>query len=138
MIAAGPSALTHIPPPPRPAWTPHAGGNTATTARDAAGRTLIVTVSRGEQPRPAQRFALLTCDPVTGTHPSAVEACQTLEKVQGDPARLKADPNLVCPLIWDPVTVTANGIWDGRYVWYQRTFASSCEKRSVGDGVFDI
>jgi hypothetical protein len=137
-IAAGPAGLNHLPLPARPQPGSHRDVSTVERAQAAPVRAMILTFSSGEKGQPPQRFVLLTCNPGGGSHPAAEEACQALEKVHGDPARMREDPDVVCPAIWSPVTVTANGIWDGKYFSYQRTFGNNCRKRSLGGALFDI
>lgn len=105
-----------------------------------AVRALILTVTSGDESESdlPDRYAFLNCRPVGGSHPAAKEACAALAKVNGDPAGLRPREGTNCPMVFSPVTVTANGIWDGRYFWYRHTFGNRCEARSVAGGVFSI
>ncbi|MEW9532043.1 subtilase-type protease inhibitor [Microbispora sp. NPDC049125] len=118
-----PAQLLGAPVPP----APEAGGGSASRAR-----TVRLAVARGEGTGTPERHVTLTCAPPGGTHPSPAEACRALDKVGGDPARFTPAGGKVCPLIYDPVTVTASGIWDGKHIWYQHTFGNNCEMQSYG------
>ncbi|GIH72162.1 SSI family serine proteinase inhibitor [Sphaerimonospora thailandensis] len=103
-------------------------------------RMMLVTATSGgvsESDLPDQ-YAFLNCRPVGGSHPGAKDACAALAKVKGDPASLRPVKGTNCPMVYSPVTVTANGIWDGKYFWYRRTYGNKCEMRSVEGGVFAI
>lgn len=120
------------PPPPEIALGP---------ARSPASRVraVILTVADGEKAEPVAHSAFLNCAPIGGSHPSPAEACQALARIGLDPSGLRtADGTELCPMIYSPVTVTANGIWDGKYFQYQRTFGNACEKRSAAGALFDI
>ena len=77
---------------------------------------LMITPLPGGTPS-SPRVVTLTCDPVGGTHPRAAEACEQLAAANGD---IKAVPYVPrpCPPIWEPVTVTARGVWHGQVIDY--------------------
>jgi hypothetical protein len=138
-LAAGPATMAKTPPQPQP----EAGAQAerpVTKVRPIASRvrTLIVTVASGERAQPPDRYGVLNCEPVGGSHPSPAAACAALGKVQGDPARLRENPDMACPMVFSPITVTANGIWDGKYLSYQRTYGNDCQMRSTMGTLFDI
>ncbi|WP_283134307.1 subtilase-type protease inhibitor [Rhizohabitans arisaemae] len=99
-------------------------------------KALILTIANGESPVPAERVALLFCDPPRGTHPAASRACAQLNQVNGDPAELDVDPGAICPLIYAPVTVTATGVWQQSLVRFERTYGNSCQLRAKTGRVF--
>ncbi|MCY1138662.1 SSI family serine proteinase inhibitor [Actinoplanes sp. Pm04-4] len=101
----------------------------------------------GAPPRPADNqitlsyqaqagFAMavkLTCDPPGGGHPRAVQACATLERVDADPSRIKRASTL-CVLLYQPVTATMTGTWQGRQVSWTHRFGNTCDmRRATGD-----
>jgi len=86
---------------------------------------LKLTVATGEQARPASHKATLTCDPAGGTHRRAREACATIAAVGGDFGALHVDGG-ACTMQYDPVTVTATGLWRGKPVRYRHTFGNAC------------
>ena len=101
--------------------------------------SLSLTVSQGEAPDPdTPRRATLQCDPPGGTHPSPAAACGRLAQAGGDPNRLDADPDTSCAAIYDPVTATAAGAWEGRPVDWQRTYGNDCELQRATTPVFDF
>ncbi|MFC0437044.1 SSI family serine proteinase inhibitor [Kutzneria buriramensis] len=85
---------------------------------------------------------LLRCDPVGGDHPHAQAACRDIAVAAGDFDRLPGDPvKGVCGAgldLYDPVTVTAAGEWDGTIVEYRKTFTSECKLRLATGLVFDL
>ncbi|MDJ0343049.1 subtilase-type protease inhibitor [Streptomyces sp. H10-C2] len=95
-----------------------------------APSAMVLTIGRGENVSTAavQRAVLLRCRPTPGgDHPSAQAACTELNVAGGDFAALLAsDPGKICPRIWDPVVVTADGVWQGQRVSYAHTYANSC------------
>ncbi|MEE1939934.1 subtilase-type protease inhibitor [Streptomyces sp. TRM 70361] len=107
-----------------------------------APSALLLTVGEGEDPGLAtnQRAAVLNCSPnADGSHPAPGRACAELRAVEGDFETLvEPDPNRVCPMIWDPVVVTAQGIWDGREVSFTHTFANACVMEGATGAVFSF
>ncbi|MFC0551221.1 SSI family serine proteinase inhibitor [Planotetraspora thailandica] len=101
-------------------------------------RALHLTYAAGESARPPQRSSMLNCPATLGVRPVRAEACTVVEKVKGDLDQLQPTQGTVCPMMFSPVTVTANGVWDGRRVNFERTFGNACEMRSVTGSLFDI
>ncbi|MET7860694.1 SSI family serine proteinase inhibitor [Streptomyces sp. NPDC005318] len=82
------------------------------------------------------RGVVLECPATSGSnHPKAGEACAALDATGGDLDELPGDPR-PCPHLYDPVTVTAEGQYDGRPVVWQRTFANACVLTAVTGPVF--
>ncbi|MVU77378.1 protease inhibitor protein [Nocardia sp. ET3-3] len=108
---------------------------------DPAPSALTLTIAQGESLDTAasQRTVLLVCAPtVLGTHPDAASACDELSAAGGDFEQLHGHPMRFCPMIYDPVTVAADGVWNGNPVSYRHTYPNKCgaENRSVH--VFDF
>ncbi|MGP4112126.1 SSI family serine proteinase inhibitor [Streptomyces sp. 4N509B] len=82
--------------------------------------------------------ATLTCLPDGGTHPTPVDACDTLASVDGYVERIPPNREWVCPGHLDPVTVTARGLWGNRVVLYEKTFINRCYAVVSSDFVFDL
>jgi len=100
---------------------------------------LVLSLARGEKPLPAAAHALLLCDrPFGGTHPEAVRACELLANVLGDPGKLKPRPGVACTLEYDPVTVTATGIWNGRFIRFEHIYGNLCSMRAVTGPLFAL
>ncbi|MGV9532584.1 SSI family serine proteinase inhibitor [Streptosporangium sandarakinum] len=100
-------------------------------------RVLVLTATPGERfSAAASRSALLVCDPTRGSHPQGAQACGQLSVVNGEFTALRPLPGVACTMQYDPVTVTASGIWDGRTIRYQHTFGNSCVMRSTTGSVF--
>ncbi|CAL9321403.1 MULTISPECIES: protease inhibitor [Streptomyces] len=122
---------------------PLAGASLASPATAPASlyapSALVLTVGYGESAATAApvRAVTLTCAPqAAGTHPAAASACAELRGAGGDFDALRADPGVFCTREYDPVVVTVDGVWQGRHVSYERTFANECVKNAGSAGVF--
>jgi hypothetical protein len=106
-----------------------------------APSALVLTVGKGTDAATAgvQRAAVLNCAPKpSGTHPAAARACAEVASVDGQFQQLVTAmaPGTMCTRIWDPVVVTADGVWKGQRVSWQHTFANSCTLEKSGRSVF--
>ncbi|MEV1048078.1 subtilase-type protease inhibitor [Streptomyces sp. NPDC049916] len=122
------------------------GGLATATAHAAPTRAqslyapsaLVLSLARGEDPTTAtvERAVTLTCAPRPGgTHPAAATACKELAAVQGKFADLTAGPsNRTCSRQWDPVVVTAQGVWEGKRVAFHTTYGNACEMAGSVNG----
>lgn len=81
------------------------------------------------------RTSLLTCSPDAGTHPHPATACEAISNAEGDFHAIEGRTGL-CPLIYDPVTVRATGVFDGRSVDYAETFSNACVAANTTGSVF--
>jgi hypothetical protein len=125
---------------------PLAGGAHAATHPVSSGlyapSALVLTVGHGGNAATAtpERAVTLNCAPTaSGTHPAAIEACAELRAVGGnfdDIDALYGRDGAMCTKQFDPVVVTADGVWQGKRVSYERTFANECVKNSSGMTVF--
>ncbi|MGW1769655.1 SSI family serine proteinase inhibitor [Streptomyces sp. NPDC002073] len=107
-----------------------------------APSALVLTVSEGtpEDGGAVLRAVTLTCAPTAaGTHPDPAGACAELLATG---ARLDtvteggaAGP---CTREWDPVTVTADGVWQGLRFSYAHTFGNPCTRDNGSGTVFDF
>ncbi|HLL65207.1 MAG TPA: SSI family serine proteinase inhibitor [Micromonosporaceae bacterium] len=105
------------------------------SAAPAPTTRLVLTVAKGESPRPAQSRTLLTCNPAGGTHPNPAAACAALAAANGNPAKL-TPAGIMCTMQYEPVTVTIVGQYRNRPVRYRHTFGNPCAMRdSVGSVV---
>jgi hypothetical protein len=99
---------------------------------------LVLTITAGDDARNGTvlRAVTLGCTPTaSGTHPDAAAACAELRATEaGFDAITARGSSGVCTKQWDPVTVTADGVWNGKRVSYEHTFGNSCTK-SYGSGV---
>ncbi|MFJ4876418.1 SSI family serine proteinase inhibitor [Streptomyces sp. NPDC088745] len=124
-----------------------AGGATAhetpaqeTPARTAAdrhsGNWMHVAVVEGEDALSEVRGVLLRCPSATVPgHENAAEACRRLDAVDGDIARIER-ADVVCPMIYQPVTAMAYGNWDGRRMAFAKTYPNPCVLRASTGAVF--
>ena len=104
-----------------------------------APSAVVLTVGKGEDAATAsvQRAVLLNCAPRPGgTHPAPAQACAELRANGGDFAALAGTGNSgrVCTKIWDPVVVTADGVWQGKRVSWSHRFANPCEMSWAEEG----
>ena len=81
------------------------------------------------------RTALLSCGPDAGTHPHPSTACEAISDAEGDFHAIDGGAGL-CPLIYDPVTVRAAGVFDGKPVDYSETFSNACVAANATGSVF--
>jgi hypothetical protein len=117
---------------------------TATAAPAAPGSlyapsALVLTVGEGENAATAvpQRAVTLSCTPsATGSHPAPATACAELFEAGGDFTALGTTTDRFCPMVHDPVVVTATGVWDGRRVHFERTYGNACLMGAEGTEVF--
>lgn len=95
---------------------------------------LVLTVGQGEDAATAtvQRAVTLTCAPTaSGTHPAPRAACAELEAVEAKFHKLvDQSPNVPCTKEWNPVVVSAAGVWHGKHVTWTKTFGNPCEMRA--------
>ncbi|HCA86116.1 MAG TPA: hypothetical protein DEQ61_11805 [Streptomyces sp.] len=110
-----------------------------------APSALVLTIGRGETAATAavQRAVVLHCTPVAfGSHPAPRKACAELRAVDGEFAALPGAtgeaPEVMCTKIWDPVVVTAEGVWEGSRVSYERSYPNSCVLSGAAGPVFDF
>ncbi|MFF4760051.1 SSI family serine proteinase inhibitor [Streptomyces sp. NPDC001292] len=97
---------------------------------------LYVTVTHGDARSGDVRGALLLCDPPRG-HAHAAGACTELRSSGGD---IHGIPHrdVLCPMIYAPVTANARGRWKGRTVHYTETFSNTCEMNARTGDVFAV
>jgi hypothetical protein len=104
-----------------------------------APSALVLTTGHGQSSTVTtpERAVTLNCAPTaSGTHPAAADACAELRGVKGDFDGLTARNDVFCTRQYDPVVVTVDGVWQGKRVSYERTFANECVKSSYGMTVF--
>ncbi|MEU0224546.1 protease inhibitor [Streptomyces sp. NPDC006284] len=122
---------------------PLAGASLASPATAPASlhapSALVLTIGHGESAATAVpvRAVTLTCAPTaSGTHPATVSACAELRGAGGDFDALAADTGVMCTREYAPVVVTVDGVWQGRRLSYERTFANECVKNAGSNSVF--
>ncbi|ANH94785.1 MULTISPECIES: subtilase-type protease inhibitor [unclassified Streptomyces] len=106
-----------------------------------APSALVLTVGHGDSAATAapERAVTLSCAPTaSGTHPAPAEACAELRATGGDLAALaaRADADVLCTREYAPVTVTADGVWQGLRVSFRHTYANACAKNAALTSVF--
>ncbi|MBT2364180.1 subtilase-type protease inhibitor [Streptomyces sp. ISL-10] len=105
-----------------------------------APSALVLTVTAGEDALNGSvlRAVTLSCAPTaSGTHPDPGTACAELRAAGARfDAITTADSGVMCTRQWDPVTVTADGVWDGKRVSFAHTFGNACLKNGADGVVF--
>ncbi|MEU4832041.1 SSI family serine proteinase inhibitor [Streptosporangium sp. NPDC023615] len=125
-----PSTTARVPVPSKPPGGPVA--SPARTGGAAVNRALVLAISQGPVISPTNRVVVLQCAPLGGgTHPRTRNACASLLPVNGDVGKFKPSTKTFCPLIYDPVTMSAVGVWDGRFALSSQTFSNSCLLRAT-------
>ncbi|MET7617109.1 subtilase-type protease inhibitor [Streptomyces sp. NPDC005408] len=104
-----------------------------------APSALVLTIGMGETAATAtvERAVTLTCAPrPDGTHPSPATACKELSSVDGKFAALAEQPShKMCTRQWNPVVITAQGVWQGKRVAWSKMYGNPCEMEgSMADG----
>ncbi|MFD5327159.1 subtilase-type protease inhibitor [Streptomyces sp. NPDC127092] len=97
-----------------------------------APSALVLTIGQGARPATATvvRAVTLSCSPApSGTHPAPEAACAELDAVEGDFGSLTVltGDRRPCTREWNPVTVTGDGVWEGKRVRWSATYGNTCE-----------
>jgi hypothetical protein len=119
-------------------------GLTAATALPASATeqsseaSLVITAYNGEDTSwPVIKEITLKCEPTGGNHVHAEDACASLDAVDGDFDALP-DRQLLCPDVYQPVTIEVGGAWYDQVVSFERTYPNLCHAFSESDGIFDF
>ncbi|MFD8981189.1 subtilase-type protease inhibitor [Streptomyces sp. NPDC059564] len=104
-----------------------------------APSAMVFSITQGDDAATGTvlRATTLSCAyTAEGTHPAPRAACDALNATGGEFNRLLAAPNpdRACPMHYDPVTVTADGVWRGSRVAWQHTFSNACEMSATLNG----
>jgi hypothetical protein len=103
-----------------------------------APSALVLTFGHGEgSSATVQRAVTLRCRPNGGDHPSVGSACAELTAVGGNFATLAGEDG-PCTREYNPVTVTASGVWRGRHTTYRGTFSNPCTLLRAKGTVFQF
>ncbi|MFC8674783.1 SSI family serine proteinase inhibitor [Streptomyces griseorubiginosus] len=102
----------------------------------SGGDYLYLMVTKGDSRSSDTRGTLLLCDPPQG-HGRAAEACAQLDAADGDIGALPA-ADVLCPMLYAPVTVQARGQWNGRPVEYRQSFSNTCLMEARTGAVFAL
>ncbi|MER6216626.1 MULTISPECIES: subtilase-type protease inhibitor [unclassified Streptomyces] len=111
------------------------GGTTGVARAEPASPSgpsaLVLTLTRGDASSgTVLRAAVLSCAyTAEGTHPAPRAACDAVNATGGSFDRLltaSSGAGRPCPKRFDPVTVTADGVWQGTRVSWKHSFANPC------------
>ncbi|MFD5424285.1 subtilase-type protease inhibitor [Streptomyces sp. NPDC127084] len=98
-----------------------------------APSALVLAVGHGDDAATAgvDRAVTLSCAPTpSGSHPDSTAACSELMAVDGQFGLIGSTPTTPCTRQWDPITVTAAGVWQGQRVSWTTTYGNACEMRA--------
>ncbi|MCP2168056.1 subtilase-type protease inhibitor [Goodfellowiella coeruleoviolacea] len=85
------------------------------------------------------RSVSLLCDPASGNHPAADQACQALTSAEGDFDKLSGgQDSMVCTMDYRPVTASAQGTWRGKPVSFRKEYPNACALRAKTGKVFEF
>ncbi|MER5731991.1 subtilase-type protease inhibitor [Streptomyces sp. NPDC002138] len=105
-----------------------------------APSALVLGVTAGDNAREGTvlRAVTLVCAPrPSGTHPNPAAACSELLAAAGQADTITAGgAGAMCSKEWDPVTVTADGVWQGKRFSYDHTFGNRCALRNGSGALF--
>lgn len=122
------------------AWPGAADAAPSGTESLYAPSSLVLGITAGEEVSTGTvlRAVTLVCAPRPGgTHPSPKAACAELRSSAHDLDALAAPQgNVDCTKEWNPVTVTADGVWQGRRITYAYTYANPCSQRHSSSALF--
>ncbi len=102
-----------------------------------APSAVVLAVAKGDGGATVVRASTLSCAPsAQGTHPDPRAACAALKATDGrlDALLSAPDQNRACPMHYDPVVVTVDGVWQGSRVAWKHTFANSCAMSATLNG----
>ncbi|MFD3553401.1 subtilase-type protease inhibitor [Streptomyces goshikiensis] len=122
------------------AWPGTAGAAPSGTASLYAPSALVLGITAGEDAASGTvlRAVTLVCAPRPGgTHPSHAAACAEL-RANSDRLDAVAEPDTdtACTREWNPMTVTADGVWQGHRMSYSYTFGNPCGLRNTTGALF--
>ncbi|MER6255819.1 subtilase-type protease inhibitor [Streptomyces sp. NPDC001584] len=122
------------------AWPGTAGAAPTGTESLYAPSALVVSVTAGPDADrgTVMRAVTLVCSPTPGgTHPHPAAACAELRANSSQLDQLAAPAaGAVCTREWNPMTVAAVGVWQGRRLSYTYTFANPCGLRNTSGALF--
>ncbi|WP_329124478.1 SSI family serine proteinase inhibitor [Streptomyces sp. NBC_01465] len=110
----------------------------AQEARAYPGNWMYVAVMQGEEALGNVSGTLVRCPQGGGGHPHGKQACKELAAVGGDITRMKPRTGVMCPMIYQPVTAMAYGVWNGHRKVYSMTFSNPCVLKNATGSVFGL
>ncbi|MER7465901.1 SSI family serine proteinase inhibitor [Streptomyces sp. NPDC097981] len=105
-----------------------------------APSALVLSITAGEDIKHGTvlRAVTLVCAPTPGgSHPSAAAACAELRAHSAQLDAITAPgAGVDCTREWNPMTVAADGVWQGRRMHYSYTFGNPCGLRHTNGALF--
>jgi hypothetical protein len=109
------------------ATRPSAGKPSATTSVQPSGKDALTIEVQASAQAPAKTWKL-SCEPASGDHPKAEQACATLSMVK-EPFK-PTPPGQMCTKIYGgPEIATVKGTWRNERINTKFTRADGCELR---------
>jgi hypothetical protein len=108
---------------------------TAPAARADGSTQLVLKATTGTG---APHSVTLRCDPAAGTHPKAAQACSDLVRSHGEISATRDKSPRACFMIYSPITVSAEGTWQGQSVNFGTKFPNTCALRAKTGSIFDF
>ncbi|MEU6314349.1 subtilase-type protease inhibitor [Streptomyces sp. NPDC047014] len=102
-----------------------------------APSAVVLAVAKGDNGVTVVRASTLSCAPgAQGTHPDPQAACAALKATDGrlDALLSAPDSNRACPMHYDPVVVSVDGVWQGSRIAWKHTFANTCAMSATLNG----
>ncbi|MET9881929.1 SSI family serine proteinase inhibitor [Streptomyces sp. NPDC006430] len=122
------------------AWPGAADAAPSATESLYAPSALVLSITAGEDATygTALRAVTLVCAPTPGgTHPAPARACAELRAHSAQLDAVTAPRgNVDCTREWNPMTVTADGVWQGHRFSYSYTFGNPCGLRHTAGALF--
>ncbi|MEU7032025.1 SSI family serine proteinase inhibitor [Streptomyces sp. NPDC046275] len=116
-----------------------AGTATAAAPAPEEGTHLHLSVSRTVDGQDETGNVWLDCPGIARTgHPHPESACAALDEAGGNFDALPGSPLTRCSDVHSPVTVTAQGTYQGRRVDWTRTYTNECAAHAATGAVFDF
>jgi Subtilisin inhibitor-like len=132
---AAPASDSRSSPPVAPA--PDSRSQTPAAAATGQGSRSSLALSVSASGAPA-RTAFLECDQGHGGSPALTTSCDMIRRVGGDLSKMAYDIDMICTDEYSPRTVRAIGTWEGRFVWFTKTYDNGCEMTALTGPVFSI
>lgn len=124
------------------AWPGSAGAAPSGSESLYAPSALVLGVTAGDDTATGTvlRAVTLVCAPTPGgTHPNPAAACAELRaNAAGLDALAAPEPGTACTREWNPMTVTADGVWQGQRLNYAYTFGNPCGMHHSTGVLFDF
>jgi Subtilisin inhibitor-like len=132
---AAPASDNRSSPPVSPAPDGRSQPPVAAAPARESRSSLALSVSVAGAPA---KTAFLDCDQGHGGSAALTPSCDMIRRVGGDLSKMAYDIDMICTDEYSPRTVRAIGTWEGRFVWFTKTYDNGCEMTALTGPVFSI